>query len=158
MRNDTRLTPLFRTASDGKLGRAWERGYQPSLSPSLLHLSFHSFPIPHFLPSLLITLILLPSLPFSFLLPPPSSLLSPPSSLLPPSFLLPSSLPSSFPPPSLPPSLLPPFLLPSSLTPSCALKFTSSRIMTLAKETEREKDAPKAREPIYLLLDLVQYT
>ena len=27
--------------------------------------------------------------------------------------------------------------------------------MTLAKETEREKDAPKAREAIYLLLDLV---
>lgn len=34
-------------------------------------------------------------------------------------------------------------------------QFTSSRIMTLAKETEREKDAPKAREAIYLLLDLV---
>ena len=28
--------------------------------------------------------------------------------------------------------------------------------MTLAKETEREKDAPKAREAIYLLLDLVR--
>lgn len=27
--------------------------------------------------------------------------------------------------------------------------------MTLAKETERERDAPKAREAIYLLLDLV---
>jgi len=35
------------------------------------------------------------------------------------------------------------------------LVFTSSRIMTLAKETEKEKDAPKAREPIYLLLDLL---
>ena len=35
------------------------------------------------------------------------------------------------------------------------LQFTSSRIMTLAKETEKEKDAPKAREAIYLLLDLV---
>jgi NCK-associated protein 1 len=34
------------------------------------------------------------------------------------------------------------------------LVFTSSRIMTLAKETEREKDTPKAREAIYLLLDL----
>ncbi|XP_064384719.1 nck-associated protein 1 homolog [Halichondria panicea] len=35
------------------------------------------------------------------------------------------------------------------------LVFTSSRIMTLAKETEKEKDAPKAREAIYLLLDLI---
>ena len=34
-------------------------------------------------------------------------------------------------------------------------QFTSSRIMTLAKETEKEKDTPKAREAIYLLLDLV---
>jgi len=38
------------------------------------------------------------------------------------------------------------------------LVFTSSRIMTLAKETEKEKDAPKAREPIYLLRDLVSAT
>ncbi len=37
-------------------------------------------------------------------------------------------------------------------------QFTSSRIMTLAKETEKEKDAPKAREAIYLLLDLVSCT
>ena len=36
------------------------------------------------------------------------------------------------------------------------LQFTSSRIMTLAKETEKEKDAPKAREAVYLLLDLVR--
>ena len=34
-------------------------------------------------------------------------------------------------------------------------QFTSSRIMTLAKETEKEKDAPKSREAVYLLLDLV---
>ena len=34
-------------------------------------------------------------------------------------------------------------------------QFTSSRIMTLAKEADREKDAPKAREAIYVLLDLV---
>lgn len=34
------------------------------------------------------------------------------------------------------------------------LVFTSSRIMTLAREAEREKDTPKAREAIYLLLDL----
>ena len=27
MRKDTRLSPLFRTASDEKLGGAWERGY-----------------------------------------------------------------------------------------------------------------------------------
>ena len=27
MRKDTRLSPLFRTASDGKLSGAWERGY-----------------------------------------------------------------------------------------------------------------------------------
>ena len=27
MRKDTRLSPLFRTASNGKLGGAWERGY-----------------------------------------------------------------------------------------------------------------------------------
>ena len=27
VRKDTRLSPLFRTASDGKLGGAWERGY-----------------------------------------------------------------------------------------------------------------------------------
>ncbi|XP_003382558.1 PREDICTED: nck-associated protein 1-like [Amphimedon queenslandica] len=32
--------------------------------------------------------------------------------------------------------------------------FTSSRIMTLAKEADREKDAPKSREAIYVLLDL----
>lgn len=41
--------------------------------------------------------------------------------------------------------LLPPFT-----------QFTSSRIMILAKETEREKDIPKARESVYLLLDLVR--
>lgn len=34
------------------------------------------------------------------------------------------------------------------------LVFISSRIMILAKETEREKDIPKARESVYLLLDL----
>ena len=27
VRKDTRLSPLFRTASDEKLGGAWERGY-----------------------------------------------------------------------------------------------------------------------------------
>ena len=27
MRKDTRLSPLFHTASDGKLGGAWEQGY-----------------------------------------------------------------------------------------------------------------------------------
>jgi len=27
MRKDTRLSLLFHTASDGKLGGAWERGY-----------------------------------------------------------------------------------------------------------------------------------
>ena len=32
--------------------------------------------------------------------------------------------------------------------------FTSSRIMTLAKEADREKDSPRSREAIYLLLDL----
>jgi len=35
------------------------------------------------------------------------------------------------------------------------VQFTSSRIMILAKETEREKDIPKSRESVYLLLDLV---
>ena len=30
--------------------------------------------------------------------------------------------------------------------------------MILAKETEREKDIPKARESVYLLLDLVSHT
>eukprot|EP00731_Ephydatia_muelleri_P035753 Em0155g8a len=34
------------------------------------------------------------------------------------------------------------------------LIFTSSRIMTLAKEVEKERDAPKAREATYILLDL----
>ena len=34
-------------------------------------------------------------------------------------------------------------------------QFTSSRIMTLAKEVEKERDAPKAREATYILLDLV---
>eukprot|EP00731_Ephydatia_muelleri_P012521 Em0006g1415a len=35
------------------------------------------------------------------------------------------------------------------------LIFTSSHIMTLAKEVEKERDAPKAREATYILLDLV---
>ena len=35
------------------------------------------------------------------------------------------------------------------------LIFTSSRIMTLAKEVEKERDAPKAREATYILLDLM---
>ncbi|XP_065902266.1 nck-associated protein 1 homolog [Dysidea avara] len=35
------------------------------------------------------------------------------------------------------------------------LVFTSSRIMKLAAEPEREKDAPKSREAVYLLLDLI---
>ena len=54
------------------------------------------------------------------------------------------------------------FLLVGVASPLCfslALlfsQFTSSRIMTLAKETEKEKDAPKAREAVYLLLDLVR--
>ena len=34
-------------------------------------------------------------------------------------------------------------------------QFTSSRIMKLAADPEKEKDAPKSREAVYLLLDLV---
>ncbi|KAL5499457.1 hypothetical protein EMCRGX_G010880 [Ephydatia muelleri] len=36
------------------------------------------------------------------------------------------------------------------------LIFTSSRIMTLAKEVEKERDVPKAREATYILLDLTE--
>ena len=36
MRKDTRLSPLFRTASDGKLGGAWERGYVEVASVSVV--------------------------------------------------------------------------------------------------------------------------
>ena len=34
VRKDTRLSPLFRTSSDGKLGRAWERDYHFTYSAS----------------------------------------------------------------------------------------------------------------------------
>ena len=42
--SDTRISPLFRTASDGELGGAWERGYEkyPSSKNTLWNFPFHT--------------------------------------------------------------------------------------------------------------------